>query len=125
MACCALKKRKKQWMILPIILFILVGTLGGFLIALLSVGGLFSHNLNSRKNKAIRSYKQLEKGLMDRILNEPFLFDSATRCRVSSRLMDFSAFLAGAVYKYFNLIVFGTLAVAFFFIIQELVALKN
>jgi len=119
-----LRKRKKQLMILPVILFLTVGVFGGFLIALLTAGSLFSRSIAAKKNKAIKTFKHLERGLIDKILNEPFLFDAATRCKVSGRLMSFSSSFAGAIYKYFNLIVFGTLILTFLLIIKGLTVLK-
>lgn len=107
-------------MILPVALFLMVGAFGGLRVALLSVGSLFSPTLAARRLRALKTFIQLESGLIDRILNEPFLFDSATRCKVGGRLMGFSSSLAGAVYKYFNLIVFGTLVLASFLIFEGL-----
>jgi len=124
MACCALRKRKKQLMILPVFLFLLVGAFGGLLIGILTVGSLFSRSIATKKLRALKTFKQLESGLIDKILNEPFLFDSATRCRVSGRLMGLSSWLAGVVYKYFNLIVFGALILTCFLIIEGLTVLK-
>jgi hypothetical protein len=124
MACCALRKRKKQLMILPVALFLLVGAFGGLLIGILTMGSLFSRRIAAKRNKTLNTFKQLENGLIDKILNEPFLFDAATRCKVSGRLMNFSSSLAGAVYKYFNLIVFGTLILTFFLLIEGLTVLK-
>jgi hypothetical protein len=124
MACCALRKRKKQLMILPVALFLLVGVFGGLLIGILTMGSLFSRSIAAKRTKTLNTFKQLESGLIDKILNEPFLFDAATRCKVSGRLMSFSSSFAGAVYKYFNLIVFGALAFTLFLIIEGLTVLK-
>jgi hypothetical protein len=115
MACCALRKRKKQLMILPLVLLAIVGVVGGLMIGLFSLAGLVSPRFARRRDRARRTVKQLADGLKDRILNEPFLFDSTVRCKVSGRLMGYSSPLAGLVFKYFNLIVFsaavGSLAV--------------
>jgi len=110
MACCALRKRKKQLMILPLGLLALVYLVGGLAIGLFALGGLASPHFARRRDRARKTVKQLSDGLKDRILNEPFLFDSTVRCKVSGRLMGYSSPLAGLVFKYFNLIVLGAVA---------------
>jgi hypothetical protein len=103
MACCALKKQKKQWMIIPLLLFLLVGSLGGLYVVLLSIFSLGFHNLKIRRDKSLNTLKELMKGLSDKILHEPFLFDPKIRCQISGRMMHFSAPFAAGVYKYFNI----------------------
>ncbi len=112
-------------MIVPLVLFLGVGTLGGLFVLLLTLGSWFSPSLQVRKRRALKTLRQLESGLADRILNEPFLFDSTTRCKVAGRLMNISSGLAGAVYKYFNLIVFGSLVLACLLIFEGFNLLKT
>jgi Flp pilus assembly protein TadB len=107
MACCALRKRKKQLMVVPLGLLTAVYVVGGLLIGLFALAGLVSRGVARRRDRARRTVKQLTDGLKDRILNEPFLFDSTVRCKVSGRLMGRSTRLAGLVFKYFNLLVFA------------------
>ena len=103
MACCALKKQRKQWMIVPLLLFLLVGSLGGLYVVLLSIFSLGFRNLKIRRDKSLNTLKELMKGLTDKILHEPFLFDPKIRCQLSGRIMHFSAPFAARVYKYFNI----------------------
>lgn len=113
MACCALRKRKKQMMIVPLGLLTAVTVVGGLLIGLFALAGLVSRGFARRRDRARKTVKQLRDGLKDRILNEPFLFDATVRCKVSGRLMGTSTRLAGLVFKYFNILVFaGTAASA-------------
>ena len=112
MACCALRKRKKQFMIVPLGLLISVYLVGGFAIGLFALGGTVSKSFARRRNQARKTVAQLTGGLKDRVLNEPFLFDSTVRCRISGRIMGYSTLLAGFVFKYFNLIVFAGVAVS-------------
>jgi len=107
MACCALRKRKKQLMIIPLGLLTAVYLIGGLMIGLFALAGLVSRGFARRRDRARKTVKQLTDGLKDRILNEPFLFDSTVRCKVSGRLMGYSTPLAGLVFKYFNLLVFA------------------
>jgi len=106
MACCALRKKKKQLMIVPVSLLLIVSLFGGIAVGLFALGGLVSRGFARRRDRARKTMKQLTDGLKDRILNEPFLFDSTVRCKVSGRLMGYSTPLAGLVFKYFNIIVF-------------------
>lgn len=106
MACCALRKKKKQLMIVPVTLLLIVGLFGGIAVGLYALGGLVSKTFARRRDRTRKTMKQLTDGLKDRILNEPFLFDSTIRCKVSGRLMGYSTPLAGLVFKYFNIIVF-------------------
>ena len=107
MACCALRKKKKQLMIVPVSLLLIVSLFGGIAVGLFTLGGLFSKGFARKRDRARKTMKQLTDGLKDRILNEPFLFDSTVRCKVSGRLMSHSTPLAGLVFKYFNVIVFS------------------
>ncbi len=102
------EKEEKQLMIVPVTLLLIVGLFGGIAVGFYSLGGLVSKGFARRRDRARKTMKQLTDGLKDRILNEPFLFDSTVRCKVSGRLMGYSTPLAGLVFKYFNLIVFGT-----------------
>lgn len=43
------------------------------------------------------------------VLDTPFLVDGRHRCRLSGRLYPVSETLAGGLYRYFNLLVFGAL----------------
>lgn len=110
-------------MILPLILFILTLCMGGSLVLLLSLGGLFSRSLAEKRNKAWNLLRELLKGLTSKILDQPFLLDSAVRCKISGKMMRFSTPLAGAVYKYFNLILFTALLLAFFGLFQGIKAM--
>ncbi len=112
MACCALKKGKKQLMIAPLLLSLAVLLGGGLLILLLSLAGLVSTSWRRRRDRALKTVKQLLAGLGDKMLNDPFIFDSTVRCRVSGRLLSWSSPVAGLVYKYFNLILFSILLAA-------------
>lgn len=107
MACCALRKRKKQLMIVPVALLVIVGLFGGIVVGFFTLSGFFSPGFARKRDRARRTMKQLTDGLKDRILNEPFLFDSTVRCKVSGRLMGYSTPLAGLVFKYFNILVFA------------------
>ena len=118
MACCALKKQKKQLMILPVFLFVLSVIFGGSLILCLSLGGVFSRNLAGKRDRALRLLKELLRGLRTKILNQPFLFDSSVRCKISGRMMRRSTLLAGAVYRYFNLIVLAVLLLSVLSLVQ-------
>ncbi|MGD8537081.1 MAG: hypothetical protein PVI66_00035 [Candidatus Aminicenantes bacterium] len=118
MACCALKKQKKQLMILPVFLFFLSVMFGGSLILCLSLGGVFSRNLAGKRDKAQGLLKELLRGLKTKILNQPFLFDSSVRCKISGRMMRRSTLLAGAVYRYFNLIVLAVLLLSVLSLVQ-------
>jgi hypothetical protein len=123
MACCALKKQKKQFMLLPIVLFLVSGVIGGLVVLILLAGGLVSSTLAEKGARTWRFLKELLTGLKTRILDQPFLFDSSFRCKVSGRLMRRSTLLAGAVYRYFNLIVLATLLFSFFSLVQGVRAL--
>lgn len=123
MACCALKKQKKQLLIFPIILFILSVAIGGSIVILLSLGGLFSRSLAEKRTRSWNFLKKLLKGLTTKILDQPFLFDSRVRCKVSGRMMRFSTPMAGAVYKYFNLIILTALLLSIFGLFQGVRAL--
>ena len=118
MACCALKKQKKQLMIVPVFLFILSLIIGGAIILCLSLGGVFSRTLAEKGDRALRLLKDLLRGLRTKILNEPFLFDSSLRCKISGRIMQRSTVLAGAVYRYFNLIVLAILLFSILSLVQ-------
>jgi len=107
MACCALKKQKKRLIFFPVTLFIIIGAFSGIFIVFLSIGALFSRKAVEKRKKAARTLSQLLKGLTERILQEPFIFDSSVRCKISGKLMNFSTPVAGNVYKYFNLFVLG------------------
>jgi ABC-type transport system involved in multi-copper enzyme maturation permease subunit len=123
MACCALKKQKKQLMILPVFLFLLSIILGGSIILFLSIGGLFSRKLAEKRDRAWDLLKELIKGLKTKILGQPFLFDSSLRCKISGKMMRRSTLLAGAVYRYFNLIVLAVLLISLFSLVQSVRAL--
>lgn len=123
MACCALKKQKKQLLIFPIILFILSAAIGGSIVILLSLGGLFSRPLAEKKTRSWDFLKKLLNGLTTKILDQPFLFDSRVRCKLSGRMMRFSIPMAGAVYKYFNLIILTALLLSLFGLFQGVRAL--
>jgi len=110
MACCALRKRKKQLMVVPLGLLTAVTLVGGLAIGFFALAGLVSRGFARRRDRARKTVKQLTDGLKDRILNEPFLFDSTVRCKVSGRLMGYSTPLAGLVFKYFNILVFAATA---------------
>jgi hypothetical protein len=118
MACCALKKQKKQLMILPVLLFFLSMIFGGAIVLLLSMGGLFSRALAEKRDRARDLLKELLRGLKTKILGHPFLFDSSLRCKISGKMMRHSTLLAGAVYKYFNLIVLAALLFSLFSLFQ-------
>jgi len=93
MACCALKKQKKRLIFFPVILFIIIGA--------------FSRKALEKKKKTAETLNQLLKGLTERILQDPFIFDSSARCKISGKLMNLSTPVAGTIYKYFNLFVLG------------------
>lgn len=112
MACCALRKGKKQLMIAPLFLSMVVLLGGGLLLLLLSLVGVVSVSWRRRRDRAFKTIKQLLTGLSEKMLNDPFIFDSTVRCRVSGRLLSWSSPVAGLVYKYFNLILFGILLAA-------------
>jgi hypothetical protein len=118
MPCCALRKRKKQLMIVPVFLLFAVALFGGLLLGIYALGGIFSRGLAEKRSRTAKTVGKLAGGLSDRILNEPFLFDSAVRCRLSGRIMGISAPLAGGIYKYFNILVFGSLAVTIYLLIK-------
>jgi len=107
MACCALKKQKKRLIFFPVILFIIIGAFSGIFIVFLSIGGIFSRKAVEKKKKAAGTLNQLLKGLSERILQDPFIFDSSARCKISGKLMNLSTPVAGTIYKYFNLFVLG------------------
>lgn len=110
-------------MILPIFLFLVSSVIGGSVVLILSVGGLFSPTLAAKGARTWRFLKDLLTGLKTRILDQPFLFDSSLRCKISGKLMRHSTLLAGAVYRYFNLIILVTLLVSFFSLFQGMRAL--
>lgn len=118
MACCALKKQKKQLMILPVFLFLLIMVIGGSIVLLLSLGGLFSRRLAEKRGRVRHVLDELLMGLKTKILNEPFLFDSSLRCKISGKMMRRSTLLAGAVYRYFNLIVLAVLLFSLLSLVQ-------
>jgi ABC-type transport system involved in multi-copper enzyme maturation permease subunit len=118
MACCALKKQKKQLMILPVFLFLLSIIFGGSIILFLSLGGLFSRRLAEKRDRAWDLLQELLRGLKTKILGQPFLFDSNLRCKISGKMMRRSTLLAGAVYRYFNLIVLAVLIFSLFSLVQ-------
>ena len=120
MACCALKKQKKHWMILPVFLFLSVGALGGIFLSVLIFLGIFFPNIKEKRDKSLQTYKELLKGLSNKILREPFIFNTELRCKISGKIMKLSTPIAGAVYKYFNL---GVLAMAAISILLVLVGL--
>ena len=105
-------------MILPVLLFLLSLVIGGALVLLLSVGGLFSRILAEKRDRFLHLLKELLGGLKRQILNQPFLFDSSLRCKISGRMMRRSTVLAGAVYRYFNLIVLAILLLSLFSLVQ-------
>jgi len=118
MACCALKKQKKQLMILPVFLFLLSIIFGGSIILFLSLGGLFSRRLTEKRDRVWDLLQELLRGLKTKILGQPFLFDSSLRCKISGKMMRRSTLLAGAVYRYFNLIVLAILIFSLFSLVQ-------
>jgi hypothetical protein len=118
MACCALKKQKKQLLILPLSLFLLSVIFGGTMILFLSMGGLFSSRLAKKRDRAWDLLRELLRGLKTRILGQPFLFDSGLRCKISGKMMQRSTLLAGAFYRYFNLIVLAVLLFAVLSLVQ-------
>jgi hypothetical protein len=118
MACCALKKQKKQLMILPVFLFLASMVIGGSIVLLLSMGGLFSRTLAEKRDRAWDLLKELLRGLKTKILDQPFLFDSSLRCKISGKMMRHSTLLAGAVYRYFNLIVLAVLLFSLLSLVQ-------
>ena len=101
-------------MIFPLLLFVTSSIIGGMLLLVLALGGLFVSALAERRIKAQNLLKELLKGLRTKILDQPFLFDSSLRCKVSGRMMPFSTPVAGTVYKYFNLIILAMLLFSFF-----------
>lgn len=105
-------------MILPVILFLLSAVFGGALVLLLSAGGVFSRTLAEKRDRALRLLHELLRGLKTKILNQPFLFDSSLRCKISGRMMRRSTVLAGAVYRYFNLIVLAILLFSILSLVQ-------
>ena len=105
-------------MILPVFLFFLSVIFGGSLVLCLSLGGVFSRNLAGKRDRALRLLKELLRGLKTKILNQPFLFDSTVRCKISGRMMRRSTLLAGAVYRYFNLIVLAVLLLSVLSLVQ-------
>ena len=118
MACCALKKQKKQLMILPVFLFLLSIIFGGSIILFFSLGGLFSRRLAEKRDRVWDLLQELLRGLKTKILGQPFLFDSSLRCKISGKMMRRSMLLAGAVYRYFNLIVLAVLIFSLFSLVQ-------
>lgn len=123
MACCALKKQKKQLLILPVFLFLMSSIIGGSIILILFLGGLFSQTMAEKKHRSAIFLKELLSGLKNRILDQPFLFDSSVRCKVSGRLMRRYPQVAGTVYRYFNLIILALLLVSFISLFQGAKAL--
>ena len=111
MACCALKKQKKQLLIIPLILFLFTTVLGAFFVSILSIPGLFSARIRLKRNKSVNFFKDLLTGLSQKILYEPFLFDSVYRSKLSGKLMSISSRMAGKTYKYFNLILLGSIII--------------
>ena len=105
-------------MILPVSLFLLSVVFGGSIVLLLSMGGLFSRTLAAKRDGALGSLKDLLSGLKAKILNQPFLFDSSLRCKISGRMMRRSTVLAGAVYRYFNLIVLAVILFSILSLVQ-------
>jgi|Deesub1362B_J571_1020462.scaffolds.fasta_scaffold00002_379 hypothetical protein len=114
MACCALKKQKRQWLITTLTLFLLTSIVAGLTLLCLGLGALFSPRLRSRQEKAINFFRQLLRGLKDKMLDAPFLFSANVRCELSGRLMSISPAIAGFFYRYFNLIVFTFLSIFLF-----------
>ena len=106
MACCALKKQKRQWLITTLILFLLTSALAGLILFCLTLGAVFSSRLKARQEKARAFFGQLLRGLKEKMLDAPFLFSANFRCHLSGRLMGLSPAIAGFFYRYFNLIVF-------------------
>lgn len=105
MACCALKKQKRQWLIFSLLLFILTSITAGITLLCLEIGALILPRWKIKKKKAASFFLQLLRGLTEKMLGAPFLFSSNFRCQLSGRLMSLSPAVAGMVYRYFNLIV--------------------
>lgn len=105
-------------MILPVVLFLLSAVFGGVFVLCLSMGGVFSRTLAEKRDRALHLLKELLRGLKTKILNQPFLFDSSLRCKISGRMMRRSTLLAGAVYRYFNLIVLAILLFSILSLVQ-------
>lgn len=105
-------------MILPVFLFLLSIIFGGSIILFLSLGGLFSRRLAEKRDRAWDLLQELLIGLKTKILGQPFLFDSSLRCKISGKMMRRSTLLAGAVYRYFNLIVLAVLLFSLFSLVQ-------
>jgi len=112
MGCCALKKGEKQLMVFPLLILLAVLLFGGLFVMVLTLTGIFSSAWRRRRDRALKTIRILLASLFDKMLNQPFIFDSTVRCRVSGRLLSWSSPVAGLVYKYFNLIVFGIILTA-------------
>lgn len=112
MACCALKKEKKQLMVFSVVLYIILFAVGGAILTLLAVLGLFSTGLRAKRDGFYNTYRTLLKGLKDKILYKPFIVGCSTKSRLTGKLMKFSDPLAGMVFKYFNLILLSVIALS-------------
>lgn len=118
MACCALKKQKKQFLVFSILLLIITSIIGGLVVTFLYIASIFSRNIVEKRNESVKFFKKLIGGLNNKILNEPFLFNSSVRCKISGKIMKLSNPVAGTVYKYFNLFIFVSIIFIFFFLFQ-------
>ena len=118
MACCALKKQKKQLLIFPVFLLTVTFIFSVIVITPLLIAGVFIHEVREKRDRSFKLFMELIKGLINRILNEPFLFESTIRCKISGKMMKLSNRMAGVVYKYFNLILLSFLFFVFYFIFQ-------
>lgn len=110
-------------MILPVFLFLASMVIGGSIVLLLSMGGLFSRTLAEKRDRAWNLLKELLRGLKTKILGQPFLFAPSLRCKISGKMMRHSILLAGAVYRYFNLIVLAVLLFSLLSLVQGVRAL--
>jgi hypothetical protein len=104
MACCALKKEKKQLMVTSIVLLAILLCIGSIILLLLTILGFLSKNILEKRNNFYKLFKNLIKGLKDKILYKPFIVGCATKSKLTGKIMKISSPMAGMVFKYFNLI---------------------
>jgi len=118
MNCCTIKREKKQTLITTLFIFLLSAGLGGLALLVAVLGSLFSRGWKEKKRRVSNFLKVLLHGLSGKMMDQPFLFSSHLRCKISGKIMHISTPLAGAFYKYFNFIVFGLLLISFLGLIQ-------
>jgi hypothetical protein len=118
MACCG-DKRFTNWEIaggaksFPIgfLSLLFLGCISALAVAGITLLSPMSASLRRQRGPFILAVRESLRRRTDELLDTPFLLDGRHRCRISSALYNSSDTLAGAVYRYFNLVLFGAVCV--------------